>query len=85
MFVLQEALLGDVLRYRTPSTRFDLLLRGKPLDRHVPRVCRSPTRLPTRLPTHPPSRALPAVHRRTFYLQLISFSPCRPQARRVVC
>lgn len=81
MFVLQEALLGDVLRYRTPSTRFDLLLRGKPLDRHVPRVCRSPTRLPT----HPPSRALPAVRRRTFYLQLISFSPCQPQARRVVC
>merc|ERR1719199_1221025 len=41
LLVLQETLLGDVLRYRapagegTPSTRFDLLLRGKPLDRLV--------------------------------------------------
>lgn len=33
MLVLKEALLSEVLRYRTPSTRFDLLLRGKPLDR----------------------------------------------------
>ena len=51
MLVLKEALLSEVLRYRTPSTRFDLLLRGKPLDRYVSAIRMSsrcsvcPTRL----------------------------------------
>ena len=35
LLMLPESVLGDVLRYRSPSTRFDLLLRGKPLDRLV--------------------------------------------------
>eukprot|EP00964_Phaeocystis_antarctica_P008322 scaffold4483_cov39-Phaeocystis_antarctica.AAC.2 len=49
-------MLGDVLRYRTPSTRFDLLLRGKPLEaNHNPNPNPNPNPDPNPTPTPTPN------------------------------
>jgi len=65
---LPEAALGEVLRYRSTSTRFDLLLRGRALERlvalfaqHGMPIAGSATPL-MQLPMMPPMQAQPVTY-----------------------